>query len=222
MPERPPTDAGTVAVPRPLGLRDYAVEAALRLATSLLFAAFAYAAAQQWLADPGRITLLLIVLAEFVTIAIALTARVPEKRDWSPISVACAIAATYYFLWIQLAPGIHLVPEMVGVALQAAGILLQIGAKLTLRRAFGLLPANRGIVSGGPYRLVRHPIYLGYFISYIGFLLVNFGLQNLLVYAVQLGLLAVRAVREERLLSADPAYRAYQDKVRYRVVPGLF
>ena len=37
-------------MPRPLGLRDYAVEAALRLATSLLFAAFAYAAAQQWLA----------------------------------------------------------------------------------------------------------------------------------------------------------------------------
>jgi protein-S-isoprenylcysteine O-methyltransferase Ste14 len=35
------------------------------------------------------------------------------------------------------------------------------------------MPANRGVVSSGLYRLVRHPIYMGYLITHAGFLLAN-------------------------------------------------
>jgi protein-S-isoprenylcysteine O-methyltransferase Ste14 len=65
-------------------------------------------------------------------------------------------------------------------------------------------------------------MYLGYFIGDIGFLLSNFGMQNLWVYAIQFALRAGRIAREERLLNNDALYRAYRSMVRYRVLPGLY
>ena len=47
---------------------------------------------------------------------------------------------------------------------QLTGLLVEDG-KLSLGRSFGLMPANRGVVSTGMYRLVRHPIYLGYLVT---------------------------------------------------------
>jgi protein-S-isoprenylcysteine O-methyltransferase Ste14 len=204
------------------GLRHALVEVAARVAASAMLSLFAYAAIMQWRAAPSRITLLLLVVTESFAVGLSLFARVPVKRDWRPLAFLCSMGGTYYFLAVRLAPGMQLVPEAAGAALQVLGICWQMFAKLSLRRSFGILPANRGIVSRGAYRFVRHPMYLGYFITNIGFLLVNFGWQNLLVYLCQFTLQVVRIVSEERLLSADPAYRAYTQRVRYRVIPGVF
>jgi protein-S-isoprenylcysteine O-methyltransferase Ste14 len=203
------------------GLRHALVEVAARVAASAMLSLFAYAAIMQWRAAPSRITLLLLVVTESFAVGLSLFARVPVKRDWRPLAFLCSMGGTYYFLAVRLAPGMQLVPEAAGAALQVLGICWQMFAKLSLRRSFGILPANRGIVSRGAYRFVRHPMYLGYFITNIGFLLVNFGWQNLLVYLCQFTLQVVRIVSEERLLSADPAYRAYTQRVRYRVIPGV-
>ena len=93
---------------------------------------------------------------------------------------------------------------------------------MSLGRSFGLIPANRGIVSTGLYRLVRHPIYLGYLITHVAFVAANPTLWNLaLLLTADIALLA-RAVCEERTLARDDAYRQYQTRVRWRVVPGLF
>ncbi|WP_181969926.1 isoprenylcysteine carboxylmethyltransferase family protein [Paraburkholderia sp. DHOC27] len=203
-------------------LRDFTVELAARLGTALLLGLFAYLAIKNWRADPTRITLLLLVVAEFFTLGLSLVVRVPQRRDWNPVAFLCALGATYYFLAVHLGPGLRLVPEAVGASLQIAGIGWQLFAKVSLRRSFGILPANRGVVSRGAYRFVRHPMYLGYFLMDMGFLLANFGLQNVLVYAGQFALQVVRIGREEKLLSEDERYRAYQGKVRYRVIPGLY
>lgn len=205
-----------------INLRELLVEAGLRSATAILLAGFAYVAIRQWLADPTRITLLLLVFANCLTLGLSLFVRVPKKRDWQPVTILCSLGASYYFLAIQLAPGDRLVPEIVGAGLQAAGLAWQIYAKFTLRFSFGILPANRGIVSHGAYRIVRHPIYLGYAIADIGFLLTNFGMQNLLVYAGLYALQYVRITREEELLSNDSEYLRYREKVRYRVLPGIY
>ena len=63
---------------------------------------------------------------------------------------------------LRPAPALPLAPELLTVALSACGLLVVIGGKLSLGRSFGLMPANRGVVSSGLYRIVRHPIYLGY------------------------------------------------------------
>jgi protein-S-isoprenylcysteine O-methyltransferase Ste14 len=199
-----------------------AVELALRIGTVALLLPFFMAALRAYMHDPTRITLLLFVIAEAITVVLALCTRVPRTRDWNPFSVVVAFCGTYYFLIFNVSPGAHLVPEGVAVALQATGFLLGIAAKLTLRRSFGILPANRGVVTSGCYRYVRHPMYLSYFVRDLGFLLANFGIQNALVVLVHWALQLGRILREERLLSADPGYKAYAKRVRYRIVYGMF
>ena len=108
------------------------------------------------------------------------------------------------------------------IGLLLCGNLFQIWAKLTLRRSFGVAPANRGVKAGGPYRLVRHPMYAGYLITHLGVLLMWPSLTNLAVYAVVWTAQILRLRKEEELLGQDPAYRAFMAKTRWRLVPGVF
>ncbi|NPT43570.1 DUF1295 domain-containing protein [Paraburkholderia sp. 1N] len=204
------------------GLREASIEILARSAAALMLSIFTYSAVRQWLAAPTRITLLLLVVSAFMTLGLSLFARVPIKRDWTPFAFICSVGGTFYFLAVRLSPGTQLIPEVAGAALQLLGIGWQLFAKVSLRRSFGILPANRGVVSRGAYRFVRHPMYLGYFVTDIGFLLANFGIQNVIVYGCQFALQVGRIVREERLLSNDEQYRAYRCKVRCRVIPGVF
>jgi protein-S-isoprenylcysteine O-methyltransferase Ste14 len=118
--------------------------------------------------------------------------------------------------------GIDLISPRLAIGLMTAGLLLDISAKIVLRRSFGLLPANRGVQTEGPYQLVRHPIYLGYLITEGAFLLVNVSAHNLLVFAMGWMAMVLRIMAEERFLSQDPEYRAYRGRVRFRLIPGLW
>jgi len=204
------------------GWREAAVEIAARVAAGFMLSIFTYAAVRQWLVAPTRITLLLLVVSAFMTLGLSLFARVPIKRDWTPFAFVCSVGGTFYFLAVRLSPGTQLIPELAGASLQLLGIFWQMFAKVSLSRSFGILPANRGVFSHGAYRFMRHPMYLGYFLTDIGFLLANFGIQNVIVYGCQFALQIGRIVREERLLSEDELYRAYRGKVRFRVIPGVF
>ena len=75
---------------------------------------------------------------------------------------------------------------------------------------------------GGPYRLVRHPMYLGYVTTQIGFLLANFSVPNLLFYSVAWGIQILRIREEEKLLLQDEAYANYSTSVRHRLIPGVY
>lgn len=108
------------------------------------------------------------------------------------------------------------------VVLVALGTVLQAGAKLSLRRSFGIAPANRGIKIDGAYRLVRHPMYAGYLLCHIGILMGVFSFSNLALYIIAWIAQIRRLVAEEVLLSEDASYREYMEKVRWRLVPGLF
>ena len=102
------------------------------------------------------------------------------------------------------------------------GFILQISAKLVLRRSFGLVPANRGVKIGGPYRFVRHPMYAGYLMTHVSFFLANPSLLNFAIYATALAAQCLRLLAEERLLKEDPAYQAFMETTRYRLVPFVF
>lgn len=197
-------------------------EVATKIVTTLVLGLFAYGAWHRWQADPSRITLLLFVVAESLSVGLSLFTRAPIRRDWRLVTFLCSIGGSYYFLAVQLAPGVSLIPQLVGATLQVIGLCWQIFAKISLRRSFGILPANRGVVSKGAYRFIRHPMYFGYFLTDIGFLLVNFGWQNLVVYGAQFALQVGRIVKEEELLSDDAQYVRYKASVPYRVIPGVF
>ncbi len=109
-----------------------------------------------------------------------------------------------------------------GAFLMLFGMVTQVAAKLSLRRSFGLVAANRGVKTGGAYRYVRHPMYLGYMISHVGFVLLSPTLWNVAVYAVGWTCLVLRVAFEERLLSQDAAYQDFMKRVRFRLIPGVY
>ena len=84
-----------------------------------------------------------------------------------------------------------------------------VAGKVSLGRSFGLMPANRGVVSSGLYRIVRHPIYLGYLITHVGFVLATPSAWNLAALLAADAALMARAVCEEQTLSRDERYRTY-------------
>jgi protein-S-isoprenylcysteine O-methyltransferase Ste14 len=106
--------------------------------------------------------------------------------------------------------------------LMTLGLLFSLAAKVFLNRSFGIVAANRGVKRAGPYRLVRHPMYLGYALTHAGFLLSNLSVWNIAFYAAAWAAMIYRIREEEAFLSQDPAYRDYSAGVRYRMVPGLY
>ena len=110
----------------------------------------------------------------------------------------------------------------IAVCLTIVGLSMQLFAKLTLGRRFGVVAANRGICSSGPYRIVRHPIYFGYVMLHLGFFMLNPSVWNLLIFSMLYSIKIPRILAEERLLSRDPDYARYMGRVRYRLIPGLF
>ena len=137
-------------------------------------------------------------------------------------SLLLAFFGTFYFTFVDLGIGPPLIPYAAGQWIQISGISLQVSAKFWLGRSFGLVPANRGLVLGGPYRIVRHPMYLGYFLNHMGYLVCTYSTRNLVVYAMLYAIQIGRIVQEEKLLSKDPAYAEYSKRVRYRFVPFVY
>lgn len=192
----------------------------LRLATAGALLVFLVRAVDQWQRAP-TLTLTLVIIGELVTLSIYLSARTAARSSFAPIAVVSTLVATFFFYLVVLSPGLVLAPLWLTASMQVAGILWQIYAKLSLGRSFGLLPANRGIITHGAYGLVRHPIYLGYFVSHMGFLLGSFSWYNLWLFAVLYFFQYLRILEEEKLLAADAEYSAYMQKIKYKLLPGI-
>ncbi|HEX7752678.1 MAG TPA: isoprenylcysteine carboxylmethyltransferase family protein [Novosphingobium sp.] len=163
--------------------------------------------------------LLLFLVSELIGVVLILSQRRGEATV-APIPVIAAFLCTGASLLV-LPQGAQLVPDSVSTALVFGGAAIALAAKLSLRRSFGIVPANRGVMRGGVYRVVRHPMYSGYMIGQLGFLLVYFSLWNLALYAFVWLAFVFRAQEEEKFLSADPTYREYAAQVRSRLLPGV-
>lgn len=109
-----------------------------------------------------------------------------------------------------------------GFALQLAGLVLAIISLAALGRSFGFVAADRGLTTRGPYAVVRHPVYASYLLIQCGYVLQNLSAWNILVFALVGACNAGRALAEEQLLARSHAYRAYQRRVRWRLIPYLW
>ncbi len=205
------------AAAAPLDLADLGA----RMIVVALFSVMAMRIGADFL-QTGRFTGLLLLASETLVVVFTVFRRSAAAVDRS---LRARILTTVSMMGPPLVrPALvaALVPGFVTVALSACGLLVVIGGKLSLGRSFGLMPANRGIVRTGLYRVVRHPIYMGYLLSHVAFVAANPTLWNLaLLLTADIALLA-RAVCEEATLERDEDYRSYQQLVRWRVLPGVF
>jgi len=165
------------------------------------------------------------VLQHLIVLVIALTRPAPRIRDYSiPSSVAVGVAYLYPYaqvIWLRWSPGNVTWPE-VGLALIALAAGLSLVSLLTIGRLFGVRPALRGLVTRGPYKLVRHPIYLSYVIADIGLNLQEWDSVTIAMVLAGWASLLYRIKAEERLLSHHPGWQAYAASVRSRLLPGVW
>jgi protein-S-isoprenylcysteine O-methyltransferase Ste14 len=169
----------------------------------------------------GKWTSLLWIVSEGLVIFLIMFRRESRRLSRHPWDWIVALGGTFTALLVRPATTM-IAPEHIGVVLQLAGTVFEIYAKGFLGRSFGIVASDRGIVLGGPYRIVRHPIYLGYFVTHVGFLLANWSPRNLALYIVIYFFQISRILSEERILREDESYRTYCQRVHYRLIPFIF
>ena len=180
----------------------------------LLLYRFLQSAQQTWptvvyLVGEGLVVLMLLLRRSTDQISVA-------PRDW-------LLAFTGTFASMLIYPGRRLdALGPLGPLLLLSGIAISVSAKLSLNRSFGIVAANRGVKTGGPYAYVRHPMYLGYFLSQAAILIINFSAWNILVLSIWATSQVLRIHAEERVLSRDSRWQVYAASVRYRFLPGLW
>lgn len=192
-----------------------------KLLFGLLFAYFAYAFSHAFLADPNLITGL--YLADQTIVMLFLLFRRPAQQiSTRPMDYSVAAAGTLLPLLALPPSGVPVAPMLLLVVLAIAGIMLHLGAKLSLRRSFGIVAADRGIKVEGPYRMVRHPMYLGYIMVQLALLLSGPSLWNGIIFLLTWLMLVLRISAEEKLLSQNGDYRTFQGKTRFRLIPWVY
>jgi protein-S-isoprenylcysteine O-methyltransferase Ste14 len=171
----------------------------------------------------GHVTGLLLLVGESLVVVLTILRRRANIVDRS---AAAAIMTTVSLAGPALLSATDghasLMPDLVTALVSSIGLVLVVIGKITLGRSFGVVPANRGVVVRGPYSFVRHPIYTGYLITHMSFLAAHPAPWNLSVILVADFALIVRALMEERVLSADAAYQQYCRRVGWHLVPGVF
>ena len=155
------------------------------------------------------------------------------QKPWDKVFIA--VLMVLYAGWLILMGldarwGISRVPLWLQ-ALGALGVALATYASfLTFRENSYAAPVvkiqrERGhrVVSTGPYAYVRHPMYAGGLLMLVGMPLQLGSWLGLAAVTLLLPLLAFRIVMEERTLAEElDGYRDYAERVRWRLLPGIW
>jgi protein-S-isoprenylcysteine O-methyltransferase Ste14 len=188
------------------------------VALALVFAVLAAAQlASGW--RTGQWTTAAPLLAQqTVLVACFLTRRPSVTVSARPLDWTLALAGVLLPFFLRPAD-VPAGTAWLGRPLHAGGLALAAVATAFLGRSVGLVAANRGVRSSGPYRWVRHPMYLAQAVAMVGFVLCHATPWNVALLAAVLAAFYGRAVVEERVLAGDPAYRAYRAGTPWRFVP---
>lgn len=109
----------------------------------------------------------------------------------------------------------------ISIVVISLGLAFSIYSLGWLGRSFGVVPQARELVRSGPYRFVRHPLYVGEFVSFAGAVLAVITPFSALVFVVFVCLQTYRATQEEKVLRAVfPEYESYMGQAG-RFVPRL-
>lgn len=165
------------------------------------------------------------VVQHFMVLTIALTRPRPKVRDYSTASsIAVGVAYAYPYaqvIYLRWSPG-YVASPTVGLVLVTLAAALSLVSLLTIGRRFGVRPALRGLATTGPYRFVRHPMYLSYILGDIGYNLQEWNFVTVLLVLIGWMSLVYRVHAEEGLLSQHAEWPAYSAAVRYRLFPGIW
>lgn len=155
----------------------------------------------------GRDKWLMIIIVRVMPIAFCLVAGLDSRFGWSPrpglgvraLAAGAAILACLFSTWAMLSN--RFFSSMVRIQKER----------------------GHAVVTGGPYRFVRHPGYVGMAITQLAFVVMLGTLWAFVPSGLVVAALLARTAREDALLQRELAgYKEYAARVRYRLLPGVW
>jgi len=148
----------------------------------------------------------------------------PIKKAKGIMPRVLAIAGTFSMALVTMFPRADLsfTQTVIASLLSLAGTALSVFALAHLGRSFSVMAEARRLVTSGPYRLVRHPLYVFEAVASLGILFQFFSFYSALIYLAHCLLQLQRMKNEEAVLQvAFPEYESYKLKTA-RVIPGIY
>jgi protein-S-isoprenylcysteine O-methyltransferase Ste14 len=134
------------------------------------------------------------------------------------------VSRIVFDVWLLAFSGheLSLTLEMICTALILIGTVGAVFALARLGRSFSLMAETRQLVTSGPYRFVRHPLYVTEEIAVIGLFMQFASTWTILLLALQIGFQLRRMQNEEAVLTVSfPEYIPYSQTTA-RLIPGIY
>lgn len=164
-----------------------------------------------------------IVFMMLIAAAVIIRSRPSSKASGLEPRIT-ALVGTFLIYGITAFPrcDLPLSLEAVSTLLTTIGNAGAIVALLQLGRSFSIMAESRQLVTTGPYRLVRHPVYLAEQIATIGVFIQFASLWSALLLVAQLAFQLRRMHNEESVLTAKFAEYAIYSQRTARLIPGVY
>ncbi|MCJ7626237.1 MAG: isoprenylcysteine carboxylmethyltransferase family protein [Anaerolineaceae bacterium] len=150
---------------------------------------------------------LITTISMIPVIGVPVVCGLDERFGWSP----------------QLAIAVHIAALLIWVLGQGVFSWAMVSNKFFSTAVRIQMDRDHKVATGGPYRYVRHPGYVGFSVTYFATSLTLGSLWALIPAGLILCGLIVRTALEDRTLQEElPGYKEYAQKVRYRLIPGIW
>lgn len=168
-----------------------------------------------------------LVVAFFTFLLVIYALRTKAVRgDYKPPAIVAAMVGSFILYAVYVVPGDARTTDVRLLAfsdlLLAFGMAWALYGLSYLRNRFSIVPEARALVTGGPYGVVRHPVYLGEITAGIGLVVPTFFSLHAVILAIFIAAQLLRIHYEERVLqSAFPTYELYARRTK-RLIPFLY
>ena len=148
----------------------------------------------------------------------------PIKKAKGILPRVLAVAGTFSMTLVTIFPraDLSLAQTVIASLLSLVGTALSLFALAHLGRSFSVMAEARRLVTSGPYRIVRHPLYVFEAMASLGILIQFFSFYSVLIYLAHCFFQLQRMKNEEAVLEGTfPEYQTYKLKTP-RLIPGIY
>jgi protein-S-isoprenylcysteine O-methyltransferase Ste14 len=177
------------------------------------------------LSDPWPLLLSNFCLASFyMLVALLIMTRAPAKAEADGLLPRIAAFVGSYLPWTITFFGKteQALPNLLSTACVLIGMIMTLVTIRHLGRSFSLVPQARSVVQTGPYRWIKHPLYLAEEIAILGLVLQFVTPITVIILILHIAVQVCRILYEEDLLRRNcPEYSSYEAS-RWRLIPYVW
>lgn len=177
------------------------------------------------LSEPWPALLSSLCLASFyILLGLLVMTRPPAKAHADGLPPRIAAFVGTYMPWTIgfFGETDKALPNLASTACVLIGMIMMLVTIRHLGKAFSLVPQARSVVQTGPYRLIKHPLYLAEQIAVFGVVLKSLSPVTLALFVLHIGVQVCRIYYEEDLLRRNfPEYASYEES-RWRLIPYVW